>query len=513
MIPASHIVKVTPRVISGGSSDLETNGMLLTQNARIPTNQPAMEFSSASAVADFFGNESDEAKFAQQYFTGVTNQQKAVATLVIGRHVAEDAPAWIRGGIQETTLEEFKAITDGGLALVVNGTPVVAEGIDLSSATSLSEVATLVAAKLTGTVGAYDSQTQSFVFTTEKIGVDATLGFPDDSLIVSVGKGVVGKSRVSIQVKDTDLSTLLGLTVEQGAVISPGASAMVPNASLDAICTVTRNWVGFTTLWEASLEEAQCFAEWADIDDDYVYIDWTQDIRALNQLTQAETKPAKMMDVYNCTISLFGDWRFAAFVLAIGASIDWQRNQGMKAWFGKSASGLSPTVSDEASADALEKIRCSYFGNFATRNDRFQLFNTGELCSSYYGYIDVLYGSIYLRNAIQRSCMDGFTTVNRAPYNETGRAFISAWLQDPINVCLRNGVIDKGLSLAESQRVQIMQEVGQDISTTLFTKGYWVGIEMPSANVRAERGSPVVSIYYAYAGAIQRISAEIVSVI
>ena len=66
--------------------------------------------------------------------------------------------------------------------------------------------------------------------------------------------------------------------------------------------------------------------------------------------------------------------------------------------------------------------------------------------------------------------MDGFKAINRAPYNDMGRAYISAWLQDPISLCLRNGVIDPGLDLSESQRVQIMQEVGQDITTTLFTK-------------------------------------------
>lgn len=512
MIPASHIVKVTPRVISGGSKDLETNGMLLTKNARIPTNTPAIEFHSASSVAEYFGDESEEARFAQQYFTGVTNQQKAVSTLVIGRHIAEDVPAWIRGGSQETTLQAFKAIKDGGLALYINGSPVVGEGIDLSSATSLSEVASLIGKKL-NVEGAYDSLLKAFVFTTKQKGEEATIGLVPETVGGIVGVAIVGESHVAAQVTGTNLNTLLGLTVEQGVVISDGASAKTPSKTLELVCTVTRNWVGFATLWEASLEEAKQFAEWADIDDDYVYVDWTQDERALNQLTQSETKPAKMMDLYNCAICLFGDWNFAAFVLAVGASIDWQRNQGMKAWFGKSASGLSPTVSNESEANALEKIRCSYFGNFATRNDRFHLFNTGALCSGYYGFIDTLYGSIYLRNCIQRSCMDGFTNVNRAPYNETGRAFISAWLQDPINICLRNGVIDEGLALSESQRVQIMQEVGQDISTTLFTKGYWFGIEMPSANVRAERGSPVISLYYCYAGAVQRLACEVVSVI
>lgn len=515
MIPASHIVKVTPRVISGGSSDLETNGLLLTKSALIPSDVPAVEFSSAAAVADFFGSEAEETVFAQQYFTGVTNQQKAVNAIVIGRFISEAAPACVRGGTVTTKLATFKAITDGTLTLEVNGEEVTAENIDLSACTSLSEVAAKVAEGIAGVTGAYDANSQKFIFTTEKTGADASLNLVGVAAVKGgvVGTAIVGESLVASEVKGTGLSDALGLTVSLGAVVSPGADVQTPAAALENVCSVTRNWVGFTTIWEATLEEAEGFAAWADIDDDYVYVDWTTDVRCIDMLTQAETKPAKMRDRFNCAICLYGTSAFAAFVLAVGASIDWQRNQGMKVWFAKSATGLSPTIQNEAAADALEAIRCSYFGNFATRNDAFQFMNTGALCSDYYGFIDVLYGSIYLRNAIQRSCMDGFKAINRAPYNDMGRAYISAWLQDPISLCLRNGVIDPGLDLSESQRVQIMQEVGQDITTTLFTKGYWYGIEMPSANVRAERGSPIVSIFYCYAGAIQRITAEVTSII
>lgn len=492
MIPASHIVKVTPRVISGGSSDLETNGLLLTKSALIPSGVPAVEFTSAAAVADFFGSEAEETVFAQQYFTGVTGQQKAVNAIVIGRFISEAAPAWVRGGTVTTKLATFKAINDGTLTLEVNGEAVTAENIDLSTCTSLSEVAAKVAEGIAGVTGAYDANSQKFIFTTEKTGADASLNLVGAAAVKGgvVGTAIVGESLVASEVKGTGLSDALGLTVSLGAVVSPGADVQTPAAALENVCSVTRNWVGFTTIWEATLEEAEGFAAWADIDDDYVYVDWTTDVRCIDTLAQAETKPAKMRDRFNCAICLYGTSAFAAFVLAVGASIDWQRNQGMKVWFAKSATGLSPTVQNEAAADALEAIRCSYFGNFATRNDAFQFMNTGALCSDYYGFIDVLYGSIYLRNAIQRSCMNGFKSVNRAPYNDSGRAYISAWLQDPISLCLRNGVIDPGLDLSESQRAQIMQEVGQDITGALFTKGYWYNIEMPAANVRAERGSP-----------------------
>lgn len=298
MIPASHIVKVTPRVISGGSSDLETNGLLLTKSALIPSDVPAVEFSSAAAVADFFGSEAEETVFAQQYFTGVTNQQKAVNAIVIGRFISEAAPAWVRGGTVTTKLATFKAITDGTLTLEVNGEEVTAENIDLSACTSLSEVAAKVAEGIAGVTGAYDANSQKFTFTTEKTGADASLNLVG---VAAVGTAIVGESLVASGVKGTGLSDALGLTVSLGAVVSPGADIQTPAAALENVCSVTRNWVGFTTLWEATLEQAEGFAAWADIDDDYVYVDWTTDVRCIDMLTQAETKPAKMMDRFNLT--------------------------------------------------------------------------------------------------------------------------------------------------------------------------------------------------------------------
>lgn len=67
-INANRIIQITPRVVSAGSADLETNGLLLTQNSLIPADQPALEFVTAAAVGNYFGAESPEADFANQYF-------------------------------------------------------------------------------------------------------------------------------------------------------------------------------------------------------------------------------------------------------------------------------------------------------------------------------------------------------------------------------------------------------------------------------------------------------------
>lgn len=495
-IGASHIVKMSPRVLSGGSSDLETNGLILTESDLIPTNQSALVFTTASDVASIFGAESDEAKAAQQYFIGVTNQQTSVKSLVLARRIKQSASAWLRSASFSGTLEELKKISDGALTLSVNSEEIKGASIDLSSANSLSDVATLIAAKFEGVTGEFNSNLSAFIFKTEATGKEASISF------ARVGEG------------GTDLAELLKLTKTAGAVVSDGVDAMTPAENMTAICQVTRNWVGFTTLYACEIEEAEGLAIWADIDEDYVFILWTNDKRATNQLTAKDSIPAQLMDRFNCTACVYSsDYLLAVFAIACGASIAWDRNQGMKVWFGKSASGLTPEITDETAANALESIRCSYYGQFATRNARFNFFNRGTLTSSHYGFIDTLYGSIVLRNAIQRSCMDGMATVNRSPYNVRGEALISAWLQDPINSALFNGIIDDSLDLSESQKTQIMQEVGEDISKQLFTKGYWFKVTMPTANVRAERGAPVVTLFYCYAGGVQSLSCETTAVI
>ena len=285
--------------------------------------------------------------------------------------------------------------------------------------------------------------------------------------------------------------------------------------NLEAICNITRNWVGFTTIWEIDdFEDAKAFAAWADIDDDYVYCFWTRDVKCVNQLTQDSTIPAKLNGQYNCTACLYGGYDFAAAVLACGASINWDRAQGMKTWAFKSATGIEPIVNDESSANALEKIRCSYYGSFSARNSRFQFMYDGALCSTYYGYIDTLYGAIYIRSMIQRSCMDGLTQVNRAPFNSMGEAFIRAWMQDPINKAINNGSMDRGITLNASQKQQILTETQSETAASdIELNGYWARIDLSDASQRSQRHATTVALYWAYAGSVHKMDIEAVTVL
>ena len=405
--------------------------------------------------------------------------------------------AWIQSAPITATLSDLKAVSDGALTINIDGSPVTATGIDLSEAQSLSEVATTVAAKLTGTTGAYNSDLNAFIFTTSTTGATASVGY------ATAGTG------------GTDLSSMLGLTQTAGAVLSPGVAAMTPAQNLDAIVAITANWSQFTTLAEVTEQEtAEAYAAWADESDDYVYIFWSTDSKMTRQTTQSSTIAAVLQNTYNCTVMLYTESNdAAAAALAYPATIKWDQEQGMKVLFGKSATGIAASVTDETVAATLDALRVSYVGQFATRNAEFSFFNRGETASLMYGFYDTLIGMIWLRAKIQRACIDGFSTVSRVPYNAKGYTLIKAWISDPIRAAKTVGVIDTGLALSDSQKAQITQEVGQDISNELFTNGYYLQVDDPDANVRAQRGSPVMSLYITYAGSVQKIEMPVTATI
>ena len=171
----------------------------------------------------------------------------------------------------------------------------------------------------------------------------------------------------------------------------------------------------------------------------------------------------------------------------------------------KHADGLAPTVTDETTASLLENETCNYIGKFATRNDDFTFFYTGAMFGDY-GWIDTYVNTIWLKNVMQVAIMNGLTNNGRVPYNERGYALIRSWLQDPINRALKNGVIDTGVALSESQKAQVMNEAGLDISNELWINGYYIQVEDAGAQVRVTRDSPNVSVWYCYAGSVHRVN-------
>ncbi len=487
-IPAEHIVRIFPRVITGGSPDLETNGLLLTKSDLISASTLAISFPSAASVGDYFGIDSDEYLVADVYFASYNNKKAAPTAIWFARRIDADAPAWLRSARNTKTLAQFKAISDGGFVLSVDSTALTLSALDFTTATSFSDVAlaiqgAIVTAGATGATVTYSSINRSFTITSGTTGESSEVGF------------------ASAPALGTDVAAFMGFRGQDGAVISAGASAMTPAQQMAAVLTKTQNWVSFTTAWEVDAEEAIEWDAWADYG--YLYVPWTVVATATSADSTADlASQIKEANGGRYTWPIYGELDLAAFAMGVVASVPWNQLNGTITMAFKGQNGIAPLVVDESTAVILEGKGYTYMGNFATRNAQFVFSYRGALLNSDYGYVDTYINSVWFNARLQRSLMDGLSNSGRTPYNPRGYTMVAAWMQDPINAALFNAAIEPGITLNERQKSEVMNEAGLDISGELFTSGYYVQVLDPGAEVRARRGSPICNIWYTYGGAI-----------
>ncbi len=150
-VNADKLVQIVPRIIEGGTPGLTFAGLLLTQSV-LPPSGRVLQFSSAQAVAAYFGSESSEAALAATYFNGYVNTDSLPSKLFIAPYQVEAAAAWLRGAAYSGTLDTLKTAGIGGFTVTINGTTAALENLSFAAATSFSDVAGTIQTALSATV-------------------------------------------------------------------------------------------------------------------------------------------------------------------------------------------------------------------------------------------------------------------------------------------------------------------------------------------------------------------------
>ena len=125
--------------------------------------------------------------------------------------------------------------------------------------------------------------------------------------------------------------------------------------------------------------------------------------------------------------------------------------------------------------------------------------------SGKFGWLDTYCNAIAMKDALQLNILDLFKAVRSLPYNEDGYASVRTACLDTINRFINFGAIRTGISLSQTQKVQLLQEIGKDVSQTLESAGWFMLITDPGAVIRGQRQSPNCAFYYMDGGSIQRI--------
>lgn len=556
-IPVSQQLNVIPSVLSPGGTPLGMNAVMLTQDPSIPIGA-VQPFTPGASVGNWFGATSNQAALADVYFKGFNGATQAPNVLYISQYNLNAVGAYLRGGsVAGLTLAQLQALS-GNIIMQINGRTVTSAAINLSSATSPSNAATLIQTGLQTTGGIF-SGTASIAGTIMTVSAVASgllhvgdtvvgTGIPTGTKISSFGTGVGGvgtynmsaamstqsnepvtvssialvtydAQRQAFQIStantgasetiafptDTSLSPLLFLTMTKGAVTSQGAAAQSPAGAMDKIAAVTQDWASFMTDWLPPQATMLGFAAWVSAQaGGYVYVAYDNDLSA--QGANASASFGALVENYTgvCTI-----WNpsglVAAFVCGTIAAIDFNAPNGRISFAYKGQDGLQPDVTDPTVALNLISNGYNFYGNYATRAQQFQWFQDGQVSGSW-EWLDPYVDQLYWNAALQLALAELMTNVKSIPYNGQGYNLIRTALMSVIQQMLSFGAIKSGIVLSGSQVAALTAAVGIDISTTLFNFGYYLQVVDPGANVRADRGSPICNLYYTDGGSIQKIT-------
>lgn len=484
-IPASDIVVVNPGVVGSGGNPLALNGVILSKSLLLPT-MAVRSFASADAVKAFFGASSDEYAIAQVYFLGFDNSTIKPGTLYFAPYVGADRAAWLQSGnLSGMTLTQLQALT-GVLTVVVDGTSFTSSSINLATATSFSDAATKIAAAFTGTgkpTCTWNAVNSTFSLNSATTGAASTIAFATGTL-----------------------SAGLMFTSATGAILSQGDIADTAATAMDAVKAATQNWVDFMTMWEPTLVEKEAFAVWTNAQNQrYMYVCWDTDAQAIvNGSTTCFGAVAKSLG-YDGVVPVYNTKELAAFTLGSVASIDFSRLNGRITAAFKSQSGFVPTVTDQQTAANLLANGYSFYGSYATANDQFNFMYNGQM-SGKWKWVDTFVDQVYLNAQFQLALLSLLTNVKSVPYNESGYSLIRAAMIDPITSGINFGSIRTGISLSASQAAQVNQAAGLDVATIIQQQGYYLQILDPGAQVRGNRGTPIINFWYTDGGAVQKIT-------
>ncbi len=502
------IINIKSTAISGGGNGFNLAGMILDDNPILPFNT-IKTFTSAQAVANYFGASSLEYEYAQYYFATYVGNINTPAFIKYSYFVTDAIGAWIRGGAlnNTTNLTALKAITSGSLAVVFGGTTYTATAINLSSAISYSQMATIIETALQDELATltvtWDTVTAAFTISNSVTG--GSVGYPTN----------------------TPLSSAMMLLQSQGAVLSQGSAALTPAENMNNIINQDTNWFNFTTLFniwsEVDYVTALDLIAWLAAQTlQFVYTFWTleavlttsnpsgfsAELIANGYATTKLNGQGLQVVVPNVPIFLqYGDLDLAHAIMGTGASIDYTALNGTLSFNAKTFAGIIPLVDSDSKFDNLVANGCNFYTVLSARGNTFNFSELGTVGGDFL-WLDNLYNDAWQNNAQVIALANLQAALPKLPANDEGAALVNAELVEVANAALRNGTIGLGNTFSQTVISQLKTLAGFDISTILTDAGYYIQITIDRANRILN-----YKYFYTASGAIVYINGTIIAVL
>lgn len=471
-ISMSRYVRIISSVTGASAvAQQQLIGRRFTDHPRVPVGKIVSVL--PGGAEDYFGADSEEARFAREYFSYISPAPASQAReLQFAAWPVTSRPARVYGFKAGTTLTEFKGVTSGVLDGSLDGVLFTTGPVDLSEATSLTNVAELVTLAL-------PNEASDITITYKPLeGVfEATTLIADASVTLTFGPQSLG--------------ALLGLSGPR-AIESPGSAAQSPLEAFRAAEDVTDSFGSSSFSPPVDLNQALDLAAYVSGANVKYQHYWSV------SPDQAEAWSAAMVDLASNGLILNDTPNESkeALPMAVMAATEYQRtNSAINYMFRQSGAGYTPDVTTDAMANFYDNLRVNYYGQTATAGQKISFFQQGNLCGGATAPLDmgVHANEQDLKAFLTSQLMSLHLTVNKIPANLDGRAMVMAIVNSGVVRALNNGTILPGKTLTELQKVAIIRGTNDPLAWhDIQTNGYWY-----DAQIVQETGQNGVTVYVA----------------
>ena len=486
-LPVSRLISVVVNLAPNAAQAQNLNALLvLGSSTVIDTVERFRIYYSLADVTGDFGTSGPEYNAARLYFSQVPQP----AQLLIGRWV-ETASS---GGLRCATLSAanqqlsvWTAITAGSFSYAKDaGGPTNVTGINFSAATTLTAVAAIIQAALTGVTVLWNAAFQRFEFTSSTTGTTSAVSF-----LSATGSG-------------TDISSLIGgRSTSSGAYVFAGLAvetAVAAAALFDA--NYGQQWYGMNIPEAVDADHLAVAGFLEGTNAKHTYWVTTQEAGVL--VSSDTTNVAYQLKAlgHNRTFTQYSSGSAYAVASAAGRalSVDYTGNNTVIALMYEQEPGVTSEALNTTQAAAIDGFNCNVF---AAYDNNTSIVQKGSMASGVRS--DVITGTDWFVVTLQTALYNVlYTSDTKIPQTDAGMNVLATTAEAVCRQAVVNGLVAPG--------VWNTGGFGLLKQGDYLDKGFYVYIAPVStqnSSDRAARKSMPIQIALKLAGAVETIAVTV----
>lgn len=472
-VPLSYTINVSLAETLAGLADFNTNSIAIFSNETAGFSENYQAYISPSAVATDFGSDSLTYAMAKALFTPVPNFRTGGGYLYIFPFGGVDATsATFTTDNISSNITAFKSVSDGSLSITIDGNNNLVTGLDFTSVSTLSDIATVLNSK---NLDVYiEAVGNTIKFTSKRFGT---------------ASGIVLNTITSGSA--VDISAAAYLDASNGTTVA-GTNASGASLS-DAVAAAQKEVYFGGVLSTQFVDNATLLANSSAIQSlDCDYFEVTSSLKNISD-AGASIKAAGNNKTRLLAYSLAGGKVAAATYATIAKSVNYSGINTANTMNLKQLSGVIP---DSGLSDTYV---------LAANTNGVDLYgNTGGLGCVYSnnngGYTDDIENQLWFKKAIEVAGFNYLRQTNtKIPQTEAGMAGLKNAYAQVCELGINNGVIGAG-----AWNTAVPFGDPETFKRNIQEKGYYIyslPVSQQSQTDREARKAPVVQIAIKLSGA------------